>query len=224
MTRESLKTRIAALLAKAEGTDNEFEAASFMAKVNELLEKHQIEMHEIRATSGDKDPMGKEDGETKLYASMTWARDVAGALALFYGCKFVFWRQGNHFPYATVGRASARQTFELMLPFVISQVRQRARKFAAERGITSSVAEREIGQALWIRIHDLVRAAEESRENLAGKGLIPVSDLDAAMAEFFPVLKKGKARTATFSSSAREEASRIGIQPQATNKSAKLLS
>lgn len=219
MTRESIKSKIAALLAKAEGTDNEFEAATFMAKVNELLEKHQIEMHEIRAAQGDQDPMGKGVGETNLYASMGWARDLAGSLAHYYGCRFVFWRRGNHFRYEIVGRESARMTFELMLPYVISQVRQRAKRIAAEYGKTTAVAEREVGHALWVRIGRMISAAEAHRTELTGKGLIPVSDLDAAMADFFgDSLKKAKARSVRFGNAAAAEAEKVSLHVQATGR------
>lgn len=225
MTRESLKTKIAALLAKAENTDNEFEAATFMAKVNELLEKHQIEMHEVRAAGGDSDPIGKEMGETNIYASISWAINVAGALAQYYGCRVIYFRKGNHRPYEVIGRESARRTFELMLPFVISQVKQQAKRLCvgSNNAKSRSVMEREIGQALWIRINNLVPAAEEMRSELTGKGLIPVSDVDAAIREFYPELKAGRAKTVRFSSEARDAANRVGITPQTTNKEAKLL-
>lgn len=218
MTTESIKTKIAALLAKAEGTDNQFEADAFMAKVNELLEKHQIEMHEVRAAQGDRDPMGKQKGETNIYASMLWARGVAGQLARYYGCKFVYWKIGNHFSYQIVGRDSARVTFELMFPYVVSQVRQQAKRLANDFGMTRSVAEREVGQALELRIAKLAREAEGQRQTLVGKGLIPVSDLDAAMAEFFPDCKQGRAKTLRFSNAARELAEKVSLNVQATGR------
>ena len=225
MTRESIKSKIAALLAKAEGTDNEFEAATFMAKVNELLEKHQIEMHEVRAAQGDQDPMGRQKGETNIYASMLWARDVCGALARYYGCKMVYWRKGNHFTYDIVGRESARITHELMLPFIITQVRLQAKRLCVGRmnAASKSVMEREIGQALLVRIDRLTRNAAAHRVELTGKGLIPVSDLEAAMAEFYPSLKKAKQKTLRFGRDAQAAAEKISLHQQATGKHVKLL-
>jgi hypothetical protein len=219
MTRESIKSKIAALLAKAEGTDNEFEAATFMAKVNELLERHQIEMHEIRAAQGDQDPMGKQAGETNIYASMLWARQVAGTLAAYYGCRYVYWKIGNHFKYQVDGRESARMTFELMLPFIISQVRQQGKRLAKDYGYTTAVAERQIGQALWVRISRLVSAANAHRAELTGKGLIPVSDLDAAFADFFPNAKTSKAKAkVSFSHAAENAADKVSLHHQATGR------
>lgn len=225
MTRESIKAKIAALLAKAEGTDNEFEAATFMAKVNELLEKHQIEMHEVREAQGDQDPMGKERGSTNIYASMLWARDVAGALAEYYGCKFVYWRKKNHFTYEVVGRESARMTFELMLPFVMTQVKLQAKHLdsGAYNDKSRSVLEREVGQALMVRIWRLVGDARSQREVLTGKGLIPVSDIDAAMNEFYPTLKKAREKKISYSREARDAAAKVSLHHQATGKHTKLL-
>src|SRR5690606_808930 len=146
---------IAALLAKAEKTDNEFEAAAFMAKVNELLEKHQMDLHQIRTHAGiEKDPTGHNAGETNIYASMIWARDLSGVLATYYGCRLVYWRKRNHYHYEVIGRESARTTFELMLPYIISQVRVQA-KALVTMGRTKSVAEREVGHALTMRVHKM---------------------------------------------------------------------
>lgn len=219
MNLDSIKTRIAKLLAKAEGTNNPMEADAFMAKVNELLEEHQIELHEIRAHSGrDTDPMGKQDGETNLYASMKWARDVAGSLARYYGCRFIFWRRGNHFAYQILGRESARTTFELMLPFVISQVRVQASKLHLAQGGSKSIWEREVGQALYMRIWEMVAAANQRREELASKALVPVDDVEAYMEGQFPGLRKGKALRLNYGAAARDAAGRVSLHVQATGR------
>lgn len=215
MNTESIKTKIAALLAKAEKTDNAFEAESFMNKVNELLEKYQIEMHEIRSMrrDGDADPMGHQKGETNLYASMQWARTLAGTVARYYGCKFIFWKIHNHFKYEVVGRESARTTFELMLPFIISQVKQQAKTLV---GLTPSVAQREVGQALLIRIHRMIPKAEERRSELSRNALVPVNDVAGYMEKHFPNLKTGRATTLRFGSAAAAAADRISLHHQAT--------
>lgn len=223
MTRESIKTKIAALLAKAEGTNNQFEADAFMAKVNELLEKHQIEMHEVRQATDERDPMGKERGETNIYASMSWATDVAGALARYYGCEMVYWRRGNHTIYEVVGRESARQTFEMMLPFVLSQVKQQGTKLARVMDRTASVCTREVGQALTIRIYKMIPKAEEHRAELVANALVPVTDIKAAMEEFYPQVKTAKNKQFDYGAAARDAAERVSIIVQATGRHVKLL-
>jgi hypothetical protein len=223
--RETIKSRIAKLLAKAEGTDNVLEADAFMAKVNELLEEHQIELHEVRKAGGeDNDPMGVQDGETNLYASIKWARDVAGALAHYYGCRFVFWRRGNHFKYQVVGRESARMTFELMLPFVISQAKVQAKRlWVAQGGYSLPVWERQVGQALYVRIWGLVPKVEERRSELTKNALVPVTDVDAFKDNLFKNLKKGPDLKLSFSRAAREAAEKVSLHHQATGTRTKLL-
>jgi hypothetical protein len=214
---DKIKKQIAALLAKAEGTDNEFEAATFMAKVNELLEKYQIEMHEVRQAGEDNDPLGREEGTTNLYASMGWARDVAGSLARYYGARMIFRKVGNHYRYTVLGRESARMTFELMLPFVISQVRIEAKRLLERRNEgTRSTWERQIGHALWVRIHALLPKAEERRAELTANALVPISDVDALVEQEFSNLKKGKDRKIKFSGDAVDAANKVSLHHQAT--------
>ncbi len=229
MADNKIKLQIAALLAMAEGTNNQFEADSFMAKVNELLEKHQVELHEIRgARERIEDPMGKERGETNLYASIKWARDVAGTLARYYGCQFVYYRHGNHFRYDIVGRESARTTFELMLPFVISQVKVQAKRVWMEYGgdahRTLAVWERQVGQALWVRLGRMLPAAQARREELVANALVPVDDLQAFMDAEFPDLTTGRSTKVSFSTAAKNAADKVSLHHQATGKHTKLLS
>lgn len=221
---DSIKNKIAALLTKAESTDNAFEAETFMAKVNELLEKHQIDMNEIRqraANGADVDPMGVQKGETNLYASMTWAREVAGALAQYYGGRLVYWRRGNHTVYEINGRESVRTTFELMLPFVISQVRIKAKVLIAN-GYTKSQAERQVGHALASRIWRLVRSTNARRFELSSQALVPVDDMDAWMEAQNPDVKTNKAKL-QFGAEAQAQAAKVSLHHQATGKHTKLL-
>lgn len=222
---DKIKDKIAALLAKAEGTDNLFEADSFMAKVNELLERHQMDLHEIRKHSGvNTDPIGKTAGETNIYASMLWARGVAGALAKYYGCEFIYWKRGNHFTYRIVGPESARMTFELLLPFVISQVRQQAnRLWIARGGKSKSVWEREVGQALQLRVYRLVPQVEAKRAENTANGLVPVSDLKAFLDAEFGEIKTARATNYDFGFAAKQAAETISINVQATGKTTKLI-
>ena len=218
---EKIKSKIAALLAKAESTDNAFEAETFMAKVNELLEKHQLEVHEIRgANVKSTDPMGWTNGETNIYASMLWARGVASALARYYGCRLLYGKRGNHIIYRIAGPESARITFELLLPFVISQVRVQAKAVARMYGKSS--AERQVGQALEVRIWRMVPKAEERRSELSKNALIVLDDVDAFV-EGQVKVKTAKNRTVNFGLAAEEAAEKISINVQATGKHTKLL-
>jgi hypothetical protein len=226
MTTDSIKSKIAALLAKAESTENEFEADAFMAKVNELLEKHQIEMHEVRqARDIDTDPMGHQDGETNLYASIKWARDLAGGLARYYGCKFIYWRRNNHFAYEIIGRESARTTFELMLPFIISQVRIQARRCYGinTMGKTLAIWEREVGQALWLRVLKLATTNDIRRADLESKALVPVNMAEVYFNNRHPDCKTDRNIQLKFGQTARDAADKVSLHHQATGRHTKLL-
>jgi hypothetical protein len=224
MTRDSIKTKIAALLAKAESTKNEFEAAAFMAKVNELLEKHQVELYEVRNAAGkDNDPMGEEQGTANIYASMSWANDLAGVLARYYGCRTVYWRRGNHTVYRVIGRQSARTTFELMLPFIITQVKLQARQLHQDRPATLSRWTKNVANALIVRIWKLIPKVEEHRASLEKNALVPVNPVDAFQEQLYPSVKTAKKRDLSHTQSAADAAEKISLRHQATGKHTKLL-
>jgi hypothetical protein len=192
-----------------------------MAKVNELLEKHQLEVHEVRgANEKAVDPMGWTNGETNIYASMLWARGVAAALARYYGCKLLYGKRGNHVIYRVAGPESARITFELILPFVIAQVRVQAKTVAMRYGKSS--AERQVGQALEVRIWKLVPDREERRSELSKNALVPLDDVDAFVNGTVNV-KEVKPRAVSFGFAAQQAAEKVSINVQETGKHTKLL-
>lgn len=209
--RKAMKEKIAALLRKAESTDNEHEAEIFMAKVNELLEKYEIAMHELHVD----DPMGHQDGETNLYVSMLWARDLLSVVAEYYGAKMLLKsKRRNHIPYILVGRESARITAELMAPFIISQVKQQGRFYAARTGRTISVAQREVGAALIQRIWRIVSQSRERRSELVKNALVPVDMTQSYIDETFNVGKAMKGSSKGYGYGAVEHAEKISLHYQ----------
>lgn len=219
---EKLKDKIAKLLAKAEGTKNEAEAAAFMAKVNELLELHQIEMHEIRGRFGrEADPFGHEDGTANIYTSAVWYRGVAVALSKYYGCEFVYVKKGPFIKYTLVGRQSSRVTTELMLPFIITQVALVARKYMAEQQalgyrIHERAAAGHIGAALQDRIWRLINANKMHRSDLESKALVPVDNAEEYMSNVWGRLGKGTSTNRPTTAAAREHAETISLHVQTT--------
>lgn len=213
---EKIKEKIAKLLAKAEGTSNDYEAAAFMGKVNALMEEYQLSMHEIRAAGADPDPLGKNNGEFNVYASFSgWGRQVISQLAKYYGAE-VLWnnKRGNHYPYEVYGRDSARVTTELMIPYVISQVRRQAAQYSKDNGVTLSVAQKNVGYALTQRILKLLPEVEAKRSELSGKDLIPVSDVNSYMLSCVPDMRT-KSRNFKWARSAEDYANRVSIDRQA---------
>lgn len=218
---DSIKNKIAALLAKAEGTDNIYEQDAFMAKVNELLERHQIEMHEIRKAGTDSDPL--HHIETTITRAHEWPSQVGWALARYYGCKMLRWSiPGTKAQYRirVVGRQSACVTFDLMLPFVISQVRQQSRAFSRETMLSAAKAERSVGIALSQRIWGMVPQNDERRSDLGGTALVPVDDLDAYIAELFGKPKKARPLNNAIYAGADEYADKVSLTTQVETKGA----
>lgn len=219
--RQKIKDKISKLLAKAEKTDNIHEAGAFMAAVNNLLEQHQIEMHELKL---DNDPMGHQDGEFNVYASMMWARMTIHSIARYYGARVV-WKQKrrNHLPYTVYGKESARMTAELMIPYIVSQVRQQAKVYMEEQGrtwsgrkLTASIAQREVGTALSSRIEKMLHVVEERRHELEANALVPVNDVQTYIDNVNPGTRKlggGK----SYSRTANDFAEKISLSHQATS-------
>lgn len=226
MADGKIKARIAALLAKAEKTDNEFERDAFMAKVNELLEQYQIEIWELRDTE---DQIGITIGETRIGDTMSWGKDLCFALAKYYYAEILFFGWDPLKPtkrvYKVVGRESCRVTVELMLPFVISQIRQKARTMAKGYRVTPAVAERQIANALIIRVYRMIRARAASPASgaMGSNALVLIDEAKAAVNEFFPDAKESRARDLSHSKTAADHAEAVSLNHQATGKRMKLL-
>lgn len=76
---------IKALLAKADSTASEYEATAFTAKAKELLEKHNIKMHQLGLAQITEEVFDKP-------INALWQKQLSGATALYFGCE-AFTRQ-----------------------------------------------------------------------------------------------------------------------------------
>jgi hypothetical protein len=83
---DAIKRKIQALLAKANGTDNEHEAEAFMAKAMDLLAEHQLDLGEL---VGDDDPILHHVGLKQASSGHAWRWRLYSAVAQFYGCKSI---------------------------------------------------------------------------------------------------------------------------------------
>lgn len=227
---EALKDKIAKLLAKAEGTSNAAEAEAFMAKVNELLERHQIAMHEVRGRTGrESDPMGKEKGAANIYTSAVWYRGVASALAKYYGCEFIYWNKGVVVNYELAGRKSSRVTTELMLPFILTQVNLVARKYVQEQRakgikIHERAATGHIGQALTQRIWRLIKGNQAHRTELESRALVPIDNLEEYVQQEYGKLRQGSSTWRATTADAKKHAETISLHAQTTHDRRKMVS
>jgi hypothetical protein len=213
---------IQALLAKAAGTDNENEAALFLGKAQELMEKHQIETIDILKD----DPVdmsvlhtGRADGVDRYYARLM------SSLANYYGCRTVFSRRGRVLEVKAVGCESARVTTELMYPFILDQCLKAAKKVVAETGCTYPAARGKVINAMMFRLNRLVleRKPEEVKTSSGKNALVVVNAVKAKMSELFPDLKDGRDSSYGTDAAARREANGISLNHQTGSSETKRL-
>lgn len=187
MTTTKVLDRIRKVLAKAEGTNNPAEAAAMMEKVEAMLAEHNLTLLDVAANDST-DPMGTDKRATYCWVSNSWIKPLAGRLARLYGCRIVTAQHKNKIYISISGRESARVTWQLMLPFVIDQVKREARNLRegdiytglSVKGVGSY--ERAVGNALTDRIGRMVMENERrDADRVAGgeRALVPVDMLQA---------------------------------------------
>ena len=225
----AVKAKIAKLLAKAQGTDNENEAAAFMAKVEEMLDEYQLEHWQITSHA---DPMGFDMLYEGTSSSPTWQRHLLGATAQYYGCKMVrrrgLWKlkktgkggSSDNFELDVIGRESSRVTVQLMYPFIVEQCRQAGRKLWNEgHGGTADQLTRRVANALVFRIYRLIDERERAPVTAVStsknaRALVVVNEIKAFVDGQYGKLSSGIARARSTTHAATQAASGISIERQ----------
>jgi len=216
---ERIKKIIAALLAKAKGTDNEHEAAAFIAKAEDMLEQYQIDLSELGDESDKVRHHAGLDADGKWVAS--WHRSLYSKLGIYYGCKSIKVQTMKGYRQEIVGRESAIVTTDLMFVFIKGECNRLGRQLKAEGGAPSDAnGARLVGNALVIRIAKLIRDREANQEAApqteAAKNALVIKDQVVALYEqLFPDTHKLKGSKVATSASAKELAGTIGLHRQA---------
>jgi hypothetical protein len=183
-SKEDLRRKIAGLLAKAHGTDNEYESAAFAAKARQLMEDHQFTMSQVL---GSKDPLGETiiemPGKHDAYISL------AHSAATYFGGCIVFHkmykRSSQTYRLTTkhsgflYGRDSARTMIEAMLPYLWQECFRVGRRLHYKKkvGDGPSDAAFQVMFALAVRLNKL---AGTSPAKPGAPGLpVPVSESEA---------------------------------------------
>jgi hypothetical protein len=213
--RKKIADLITKLLAKAnDAATTDAEADAFLAKVDELMQLHQISLHEL---GGENDPMGREmDEEFKVYVSMPWVKQLIPATCRYYGGE-VIWagKQGSVIRFWVAGRESVRATVFAMLPYLVSQVRRQARDMSKDTGETKSKCERSIGVMLANRLIRLRREREENQtveQTRTRNALIPVAELTSFLESLD--LEYKKSRTTSVDARGSGYAGKISLAEQ----------
>jgi hypothetical protein len=206
----NIKTKIAALIAKAKGTDNEHEASTFMAKAQELLEKHQLEMWELN----EDDPMGHQFfGRARMQIDKS-ERSLLNAVARLYGANTVLARDKGKQIIDLVGRESSRITTELMWPFIMDQVRKLAKEYNVIHRVGPVRARHQIMIALGFRIKDMIKE-EKRATGVASKALVTVDEVKAYVESLYPNVTWPRTKYRV-GSNASEYADKVSLNRQTT--------
>lgn len=190
----SVAEKIAKIIAKAQSTDQAGEAEVLMAKAEQLLQAHNLTMADVdEAQRVTEDPMGKDSGEV----SHSWECRLFGVVAQLYGCQIVYWNGGRgKTRISVVGRLSGRTTVKLMWPYILGEVRKKALAHSKVTGQSGSTSRRRVAEALRYRIWELIREARSADEVRVAQGgstaLVPVSEVESAVAEYHGKVGKGR--------------------------------
>ncbi len=178
---EKIKAKIAALIAKAEGTDNEHEAETFMSKAHELLERYNLSRLELDP-EGHTDPLSHDTEAFTWFASSSWHGNLYNAASHFYGCKMIRNKIGaNKYSSILIGREAARETVKIMYPYIVEQVKAHAKTLQTRYPqMSQSIARRQMAAALTSRIWNLVHKWSLDKGN-EEKALVPVDENQAYM-------------------------------------------
>lgn len=219
--QSKIKAKIAALLAKAKGTDNEHEADTFLAKAMEMLDQHQLSMADL---DDQEDPVKWYAGLDCTKWTASWQVDLYSAIARLYGCRSIKCHQYKGFKLELVGRESATVTTELMFPWIKEQVNEKGRQLYKAGGAPNAAnGARLVGNALVRRIWTLIREQEAQdtpkTAAIAKNALVTQDRVLAVMQEHYGDLNKGRATRTKSSGAARELAGGIGLHRQAGGSS-----
>ena len=219
----SIRRKIAALLAKAKGTDNAAEAMAFAAKAQELLQRHNLSEREV----GPDAP-----GRTPHKRGVGWRGTVAMAAAHLFDVK-CYYEGGKVLTFA--GAEGGRVTATLMYDYFVQMILRAKRAYlkqAKEEILTKLRSEAQsaydrANEDFWLR-YELKRRTKNSAFERGAAGELyrlafaqHVSDgrlLVIAVESMPDDLRDPKRRTVKIGSAAsdgRAAAAKIGLARQA---------
>lgn len=213
----SIAAKIAAIIAKAEGSTHPEEAETFMAKAQRMMLDYGISLQDL-GKLGD-DPIAVDMNATYNFQSDAWQANLADAAARYFGCKVIHCKEGCRDNHAVAGRASARVTYTLMFGYFTRSVSKLASKAVADGTYrTKSQARTAIGKALTVR---LIWERQNSEDIKAAEGeglnaLVPLDLIKLAVEEAFPSATSKKGRPISYTGKAMDLANGISLNMKPT--------
>lgn len=221
----SIESKIQKIMAKAASTSSEAEAQAFMAKAEALLQEHNLTLEQVDAAERQRmDPMGRDYMAASKHS---WENRLFSSVAKYYGATAIIDQVGTAkkgTPVA-VGRESSRKTIEVMWPFILKQVKQAAKIVAKSDGMSTGAAERRTAEALRYRLFKETQNREEaevSRGQAGSMALTLRDEVRDAVAEYYPRLKAARQSQTGTTGSARDAASKVSLNLQASGRSGTL--
>ncbi len=205
--RDTLATKIRALLSKANSSQFEAEREAFMAKADQLMRDYQISMADVN-TARDNDPLGLEAHEGGT--SRAWKHPLGVQVAKYYGCQYVSHKGASKFTYTLVGRKSNRVTAKLMFEYLINTIMKASREqYKDERARNVSCESK--GAMLAERLRELNSNKPLER---TGAGIVPLDEASAYMCEHMKI-RISRSRALSANESDRKWAQGVGLNVQA---------
>lgn len=152
---EAIIKKIAALIAKANGTDNEHKMEAFEAKAKELMAKYDISESDL-----DTDKIAHKDADFIISADLIWQNRLVWAVARYFNTIAIQRRKYRDVHFTIVGRDGDRATVSVMFPYLLKEVRRVAADIV--NGMSHSSNIRSVGMALAERLNE--EAPEESAD------------------------------------------------------------
>ncbi len=233
--QQKIALKIQALIAKAQSTEHQAEAEAFMAKAQQLLEDHQLDLGDLVEAQ---DPVIiNSTAFEQTDSSPSWYKDLFVALGRLYGCKavkspkLILTPTGkSRWGYAIelTGRESAIKTTELMFPWVKKQCQSKGTELSKQTGRANNMEARRVGNALVNRIWGMIRTeelkAKQAQEAQSANIDLTRADANALVTqdrvlqvfnERYKNLRIIAGRATSTSAAARAAASSIGLHRQA---------
>lgn len=204
--------KLKGLKAKAESTTNVHEAEVFLAKLFELLERHQLELGDLETD----DPVGCHHKKETSNGSGDWPEFLFETFAAYLGCR-VITTHGHSRAARTrhvYGRESAVIALNEMHPYLCKTVRALARENAGVMSLSRDKAARRIGNSLVWRICDMTARAKEPGTQAARNALVAVDLIKTLINADFQNLREGRTTSINTSAMGRDLANGISLNSQ----------
>lgn len=193
-TESPLMRKIRLLMAKAQGTDNEHEAATFAAKVQELLLENNLSASDIKMSNGDnRETVGQHDqANGKDFLRSPARRALLMAVCKFYMCSYLRW--GNE-RVVIVGKPSNAEVAASMMNYLLNTVVRLSNNYAS--GSARIDFRRGCMLQLTNRLYTLTREREQAATQPANTLPALFVSENELVKQYMATIKTKKARSTT---------------------------